>query len=118
MTKLKQIVEKSNQNADFTANYQKNIALRKKLFNIGSPIAIISFIIAATSFILIGVFGSDLKSIHIHTGLLIAMFVLLVVFSVAFGFGLYILKQASSLHLCKQTEENNKENIENKKVKE
>lgn len=66
MTKLKQIVEKSNQNADFTANYQKNIALRKKLFNIGSPIAIISFIIAATSFILIGVFGSDLKSIHIH----------------------------------------------------
>ena len=95
MTKLKQIVEKSNQNADFTANYQKNIALKKKLFNIGSPIAIISF--------------------------LISMFVLLVVFSIAFGFGLYILKQASSLHLSKQIEENNKkeesnqENIENKK---
>ena len=104
MKKLKCIINENNQNADFTNNFDKNKALRKKLFWIGSPLAISGFVIALTAFILIGVFGSSLKSINNQTALLISMFVLLVVFSVIFGLGLYILKQASNLHLQKQEE--------------
>lgn len=102
MKRLKKIIEESNQNADFIGDYDKNKKLKKKLFWIGSPIAITGFVIALTAFILIGVFGSNLKSINSNTALLISMFVLLIVFSVVFGFGLYILKQGSLLHLKKQ----------------
>ena len=117
MNKLKEIVEKSNKNADFTCNYKKNKALRKKLFTIGSPIAICGFVIAVASFVLIGVFGTDLKSIKLHTGLLISMFVLLVLFSVVFAIGLYILKQASSLHTEKQEDvQQTVENVKNNQL--
>lgn len=101
MNKLKELIAKSNQNADFVGNYDKNKELHKKLFLIASPISIASFIIVATAFILIGVFGSSLESIKVNTPLLISMFVLMIVFSVVFGLGIYLLKQASSLHLEK-----------------
>ena len=103
--KLKKIIEQNNTNADFTLNYDKNKALKKKLHLIGSPITIASFVVALTAFIIIGVFGANIKSISDNTGLLIAMFVLLVIFSTTFGFGLYILRQASFLHLEKQAPE-------------
>lgn len=101
MKKLNELIEKSNQNADFTGNYDKNKELKKKIYWIGSPLAITGFVVALTAFILIGVYGANLQSINTHTALLISMFVLLVVFSVMFGFGLYILRKASQLHLTK-----------------
>ncbi len=116
MNKLKKIIEESNQNADFIGNYEKNKQLKKKLFWIGSPIAIASFVVATVAFILIGVFGSNLRSINANTALLISMFVLLIIFSIAFGFGLYILKQGSLLHLQKQeVVVENKEEIKEEK---
>lgn len=111
MTKLKELISKSNQNAEFVGNYDKNKELHKKLFLIASPITIASFVITLTAFILIGVFGSSLASIKANTPLLISMFVLMIVFSVVFGFGLYVLKQASSLHLEKPLEENKEEEM-------
>jgi len=102
MNKLKKIIEESNQNADFIGNYEKNKQLKKKLFWIGSPIAIAGFIVASIAFILIGIFGANIKSIQANTALLITMFVLLIIFSIVFAFGLFILKQGSLLHLKKE----------------
>lgn len=102
MNKLKKIIEESNQNADFIGNYEKNKQLKKKLFWIGSPIAIAGFIVASIAFILIGIFGANIKSIQANTALLISMFVLLIIFSIVFAFGLFILKQGSLLHLKKE----------------
>ena len=99
--KLKKLIEQSNQNADFTTNYEKNKALKKKLFILGGALAIIGFVVALTSFIIMAVFGSDLKSISSHTVLLVSMLVLLILFSVVFGTGLYVLRTASFLHLTK-----------------
>ena len=117
MAKLKDLIIKSNQNADFIGKYDNNKTLKKKLFWIGSPIAISGFVVALTAFIMIGIFGSNIKSINQNTPLLISLFIMLVGFSVVFGLGLYILKQASALHLEKQ-EESLKEEDKTIEVKE
>lgn len=96
---LSKLIEKSNQNANFTGKYDKNKALHKKLMAIGGTLAAVSFVVAAAAFVLIGVFGNNLKSIQTHTALLISMFVLLVVFSIVFGVGIYILRQAQKLNV-------------------
>lgn len=98
---LKKIVDEGNQNADFTGKFDKNIALKKKLQIIGGCLTAFGFAVAATAFILIGVFGNNLKSINSYTALLISMFVLLVVFSVVFAVGLYILHSTQNLHIQK-----------------
>lgn len=99
MKNLKDIIEKSNQNADFTGKFEKNIALKKKLQLIGGCLTTVGLVVAATAFILIGVFGNNLQSIKTFTALLISMFVLLIVFSALFAVGLYILHSAQNLHV-------------------
>ena len=99
---LKKIVDENNKNADFTGKYQKNMELKSKLKLIGGLMTAIGFAVAAVAFILIGVFGNNLQSINSSTALLVSMFVMLVLFSVVFGLGLYVLRQASKLHTAKQ----------------
>ena len=102
--KLKEFIEKSNQNADYTENYEKNKQAKKKLFTIGCVLASCGLVVSLTCFILWAIFGSNLKSIIQNTILLILALVFLVIFSVVFCIGIYFLKQSSLLHTEKQEE--------------
>lgn len=95
--KLSKYIKQVNQGAAFTGNFEKNIHLKKRLLLWGAIIAIVGIIVAATSFILIGVFGADLFLIKKYTPLLISMFVLLIIFAIVFGCGLYILHCAQKI---------------------
>ncbi len=111
--KLKELIEKSNQNADFTENYDKNKLLRKKLFIIGGSVAGASLAVVLSCFILWAIFGSSLKSINENTVILIISLVFFVLFAVVFCLAIYFLKQASTLHLEKpQVEPNELQAVE------
>lgn len=98
---LKKIILQHNQKADFTSNYSENAKLRKKLLLIGTPLSIVGFLAVISAFVVIAIYGSDIKLIGQHTALLVSMMVMLVVFVAVFCVGLFVLKNAYCLHQSK-----------------